>query len=201
MLSRRRFRGYFILIMLLLSLCLFVSGCTRSTARSELLSLSEKAVFYDYSGDNILSLKSVIVDSEGQDNRIIFEFDGDSEYLSRDVIESSIDKNTKISSKIKGESIKKEKNTEVEAIFDNGSIFIVLKFDPNTECNNLFIIPSYYLEVRGPWDAPDVILIESSVNEDGAMGDMIYTQTYDKDRQDWNECNEYFYENPPPASD
>lgn len=197
MLSRRRFRSYFILIMLLLSFCFSISGCARSTARSELLSLSEKAVFYDYSGDNILSLKSVIVDSEGQDNRIIFEFDGDSEYLSRDVIESSIDKNTKVSSKIKGESIKKEKNTEVEAIFDNGSIFIVLKFDPNTECNNLFIIPSYYLEVRGPWDAPDVILIESSVNEDGAMGDMIYTQTYDKDREKWNECEKSFYENVP----
>lgn len=201
MLSRRRFRGYFILIMLLLSFCFSVSGCSRSAARSELLSLSEKAIFYDYSGDNILSLKSVIVDSEGQDNRIIFEFDGDSEYLSRDVIESSIDKNTKVSSKIKGESIKKEKNTEVEAIFDNGSIFIVLKFDPNTECNNLYIIPSYYIEVRGPWDAPFIDVTRYSVNKDGAVGDVSYYQTYDKDRQDWNECNEYFYENPPPALD
>ncbi len=197
MFFKRRFRGGFILIMLLLGSCLFVTGCTNSISKSELLNLSENAVFYNYSGDNILSLKSIIVDSESQDNRIIFEFDGDSEYLSRDVIESSIDKNTKVSSKIKGESIKKEKNTEVEAIFDNGSIFIVLKFDPNTECNNLFIIPSYYLEVRGPWDAPDVILIESSVNEDGAMGDMIYTQTYDKDREKWNECEKSFYENVP----
>ena len=200
MLSIKQFNRYLILFSLLIISCLLL-GCEKNRAKSELLSLSEKAVFYDYSGDNILSLKSVIVDSESQDNRIIFEFDGDSEYLSRDVIESSIDKNTKISSKIMGESIKKEKNTEVEAIFDNGSIFIVLKFDPNTECNNLFIIPSYYIEVRGPWDAPFIDVTRYSVNKDGATGDISYYQTYDKDRQDWNECNEYFYENTPPALD
>ena len=194
MLSIKQFNRYLILFSLLIISCLLL-GCEKNRAKSELLSLSGKAVFYDYSGDNILSLKSVIVDSESQDNRIIFEFDADSDYLSRDVIESNIDKNTKISSKIKGESIIKEKNTEVEAIFDNESMFIVLKFGPNTECNNLFIIPSYYIEVRGPWDAPEMILIESSVNEDGAMGDAIYTQTYNKDKEKWNECEESFYEN------
>ena len=195
MLSGKRFRGCFILIMLLFSNCLLVTGCTRNIPK--VLNLSENAVFYNYSGDNILSLKSIIVDSESQDNRIIFEFDDDSDYLSRDLIESSIDINTKISSKITGESIKKEKNTEAEAIFDKKSIFIVLKFDPNIECNSLFIISGYYIEVRGPWNAPNVVLIESSVNEDGALGDIIYTQKYDKDREKWNKCENTFHENVP----
>ena len=200
MYSRKQY-SYFFFLVLILNTCLFVTGCTNSISKSELLNLSENAVFYNYSGDNILSLKSIIVDSGNQDNRIIFEFDGDSDYLSQDVIESIIDKKTKFSNKIKGESVKKEENTEVEAIFDNKSIFIVLKFDPNMECNNLYIINSYYIEVRGPWDAPAVVLIKSSSNEDGAMGDEIYTQTYDKDRQKWNECEESFYENLPPGLD
>ena len=198
MYSRKQY-SYFFFLVLILNTCLFVSGCTRDI--SKLLNLSVNAVCYNYSGDNILSLKSVIVDSGNQDNRIIFEFDGDSDYLSQDVIESIIDKKTKFSNKITGESVKKEENTEVEAIFDNKSIFIVLKFDPNMECNNLYIINSYYIEVRGPWDAPAVVLIKSSSNEDGAMGDDIYTQTYDKDRQKWNECEESFYENLPPGLD
>ena len=198
MYSRKQY-SYFFFLVLILNTCLFVSGCTRDI--SKLLNLSVNAVCYNYSGDNILSLKSVIVDSGNQDNRIIFEFDGDSDYLSQDVIESIIDKKTKFSNKITGESVKKEENTEVEAIFDNKSIFIVLKFDPNMECNNLYIINSYYIEVRGPWDAPAVVLIKSSSNEDGAMGEDIYTQTYDKDRQKWNECEESFYENLPPGLD
>ena len=198
MYSRKQY-SYFFFLVLILNTCLFVSGCTRDI--SKVLNLSENAVFYNYSGDNILSLKSVIVDSGNQDNRIVFEFEGDSDYLSRDAIESIIDKKTIFSNKIKGESVKKEKNNEVEAIFDNKSMFIVLKFDPNIECNNLYIINSYYIEVRGTWDAPSVVLIKSSSNEDGAMGDEIYTQTYDKDRQEWNEYEESFYENSPPGLD
>jgi hypothetical protein len=39
------------------------------------------------------------------------------------------------------------------------------------------------------------------VNKDEAAGDIIYTQTYDKDREKWNECEEAFHEDPPPALD
>lgn len=201
MLSGKRFGGSVILIMLLLSSCLFVTGCMKNTPRSELLSLSDKAVFYDYSGDNILSLRSVIVDSEGQDNRIIFEFDGDSKYMTQKVTESIIAKEYRYNNTIKGESEEQEINTKVEAIYDYGTVFIVLNFDPNTECNHLYIIYDYFIEVRGPWDAPFIDVTRYSVNKDGAEGDIIYTQTYDKDREKWNECEEGFYEYPPPALD
>ncbi|MCR4991526.1 MAG: hypothetical protein K6A45_00610 [Lachnospiraceae bacterium] len=199
MLSGKRFRGCFILIMLLFSTCLLVTGCTRNVP--EVLNLSENAVFYNYSGDNILSLKSIIVDSESQDNRIIFEFDDDSEYVSQNVIESIIAKKTKYPNRIEGESVNGENNTKVEAIFDNGSIYIVLNFDPNIECNNLYINYGYFIEIRGPWDAPFIDLTRFSVNKDGVDGDISYYQTYDMDRQKWNEGNEYFYENLPPVLD
>ena len=197
MLSGKRFRGCFILIMLLLSTCLFVTGCTRNIP--EVLNLSENAVFYNYSGDNVVSLESVIVDSGSRDNRIIFEFDDDSEYVSRDVIETIMDENSKYPypNRIEGDSVNYEKNTKVEAVFDNGSVYIILNFDPDIECNYLYIIYGYLIEVQGPWNAPNVVLIESSVNEDGAMGDIIYTQKYDKDREKWNECEDTFHENVP----
>ena len=200
MLSIKQFNRYLILFSLLISSCLLL-GCEKNRAKSELLSLSGKAVFYDYSGDNILSLKSVIVDSESQDNRIIFEFDGDSEYVSQNVIESIIAKKTKYPNRIEGESVNGENNTKVEAIFDNGSIYIVLNFDPNIECNNLYINYGYFIEIRGPWDAPFIDLTRFSVNKDGVDGDISYYQTYDMDRQKWNEGNEYFYENLPPVPD
>ncbi len=85
--------------------------------------------------------------------------------------------------------------------FNTKIIEALLKFDPNIECNSLFIISGYYIEVRGPWNAPNVVLIESSVNEHGALGDIIYTQKYDMDRQKWNECEESFIENVPPCLD
>ncbi len=200
MLSIKRFNRYLILFLLLTSSCLLL-GCEKNISKSELLSLSEKAVFYDYSGDNILSLESVIVDSESQDNRIVFEFDGDSEYVSQNVIESIIAKKTKYPNRIEGESVNGENNTKVEAIFDNGSIYIVLNFDPNIECNNLYINYGYFIEIRGPWDAPFIDLTRFSVNKDGVDGDISYYQTYDKNRQEWNKYDEYFYENVPPALD
>ena len=201
MLSRKQFYRYLIIFLILLSSCLLL-GCDKNISKSELLSLSEKAVFYDYSGDNILLLKSVIVDSGNQDNRIIFEFGGDSEYLSsQNVIESIIEKKTNFSGKIEGESVKKEIITKVEAVLGNGSFFIVLSFDPNTECNHLYIFYDYFIEVRGPWDAPLIDVTRYSVSKDGAVGDISYYQIYDKDRQEWNEYNEYFYEIIPPGPD
>lgn len=197
MLSGKRFRGCFILIMLLFSTCLLVTGCTRNIP--EVLNLSENAVFYNYSGDNILSLESVIVDSGSRDNRIIFEFDDESEYVSRDVIETVMDDNSKYPypNRIEGDSVNYEKNTKVEAVFDNGSIYIILNFDPDIECNYLYIIYGYLIEVQGPWDGPRIELIRYGCSRDGKNGDLVYYQTYDKDRQKWNECEESFIEDVP----
>ncbi|MBR4779835.1 MAG: hypothetical protein IK014_00580 [Lachnospiraceae bacterium] len=197
MLSGKRFRGCIILIMLLLSICLLVTGCTRNIP--ETLNLSENAAFYNYSGDNILSLKSIIVDSESQDNRIIFEFDDESEYVSRDVIKTIMDENSKYPypNRIEGDSVNYEKNTKVEAVFDNGSNFIILNFDPDIECNYLYIIYGYLIEVRGPWNAPGIELTEYGWSKDGIKGDLVYYQMYDKDRQKWNECEESFIEDVP----
>ena len=196
MYSRKQY-SYFFFLVLILNTCLFVSGCTRSISKSELLNLSENAVFYNYSGDNFLSLESVIVDSESQDNRIIFEFDDDSQYLSKNVIESLIDRKTKYPDRIEGDSVNYEKNTKVEAVYDNGSIFIILNFDPEIECNYLYIIYGYLIEVQGPWDGPSIELTEYGCSKDGKEGDFVYCQTYDKDRQKWNECEESFIENVP----
>ena len=185
MYSRKQY-SYFFFLVLILNTCLFVSGCTRSISKSELLNLSENAVFYNYSGDNFLSLESVIVDSESQDNRIIFEFDDDSQYLSKNVIESLIDRKTKYPDRIEGDSINYERNTKVESVFDNGSIYIVLNFDPNIECYYLYIINGYLIEVQGPWDGPCIELRKYGCSEDGKEGDFVYCQTYDKDRQSGN---------------
>ncbi len=197
MLSGKRFRGCFILIMLLFSTCLLVTGCTRNIP--EVLNLSENAVFYNYSGDNIVSLESVIVDSGSRDNRIIFEFDDESEYISRDVIETIMDENSKYPypNRIEGDSVNYEKNTKVEAVFDNGSIYIILNFDPDIECNYLYIIYGYLIEVQGPWDGPSIELTEYGWSKDGIKGDLVYYQMYDKDRQKWNECEESFIEDVP----
>ena len=197
MYSRKQYICYLFFFMLLLSPCLFVSGCTRSISKSELLNLSENAVFYEYSVDNFLSLESVIVDSESHDNRIIFQFDDDSEYLSQNVIESLIDRRTKYPDRIEGDSVNHERNTKVESVFDNGSIYIVLNFDPNIECSYLYIIYGYLIEVQGPWDGPRIELIEYGCSKDGKEGDFVYSQTYNKDRQKWNECEESFIEYPP----
>ena len=196
MYSRKQY-SYFFFLVLILNTCLFVSGCTRSISKSELLNLSENAVFYNYSGDNILSLESVIVDSESQDNRIIFEFDDDSQYLSKNVIESLIDRKTKYPDRIEGDSINYERNTKVESVFDNGSIFIILNFDPEIECNYLYIIYGYLIEVQGPWDGPSIELTEYGWSKDGIKGDLVYYQMYDKDSQKWNECEESFIEDVP----
>ena len=198
MYSRKQY-SYFFFLVFILNTCLFVSGCTRSISKSELLNLSENAVFYDYSGDNIVLLESVIVDSGKQNNRIIFEFDDDSEYISQDVIETIMDENSKYPypNRIEGDSVNYEKNTKVEAVFDNGSIFIILNFDPEMECNYLYIIYGYLIEVQGPWDGPRIELTKYGGSEDGKEGDFVYCQTYDKDRQKWNECEESFIENVP----
>ena len=197
MLSGKRFRGCFILIMLLLSNCLLVTGCTRNIP--EVLNLSENAVFYNYSGDNIVSLESVIVDSGSRENRIIFEFDDESEYVSRDVIETIMDENSKYlyPNRIEGDSVNYEKNTKVEAVFDNGSIYIILNFDPDIECNYLYIIYGYLIEVQGPWDDPSIELTEYGWSKDGIKGDLVYYQMYVKDSQKWNECEESFIEDVP----
>lgn len=79
----------------------------------------------------------------------------------------------------------------------NGSIYIVLNFDPNIECYYLYIIYGYLIEVQGPWDGPRIELTKYGCSEDGKEGDFVYCQTYDKDRQKWNECEESFIENVP----
>ena len=70
-------------------------------------------------------------------------------------------------------------------------------FSTLIHCINNNIIYGYLIEVQGPWDGPRIELTKYGCSEDGKEGDFVYCQTYDKDRQKWNECEESFIENVP----
>lgn len=68
-----------VLFLWLVIFCFF--GCKQD--RDADLSLSEQAIQYSYPEDNILSLRSVTTDYEGEINRLIIEFGDSSDYVKK----------------------------------------------------------------------------------------------------------------------
>lgn len=205
---------------ILLLACLMLTACNQKETRPSSMAeeetcnqeevrpftLSEEAVEYSFSVDNIMSLKSIILDNTDTDNRFILEFDSFSEYIYKDGMEETLkvmeEEPHNLFRRIIGESVDYVTCTDVQVMYDKDSIFLILYFEPNIECNRVVIYQgNITMEINAPWEKPSLLVMDISYMQDGTEGVLFRSQEYDVKSKKWNESVEQFAEDKPPVGD
>lgn len=205
---------------ILLLACLMLTACNQKETRPSSMSeqetcnqkeirpfaLSEKAVEYSFSMDNIMSLKSVILDNTDKDNRFILEFDSFSKYIYKEGIEETLkvmeEEPHNFFRRIVGESVNHVACTEVQVMYDKDSIFLILYFEPNIECSRVVIYQgNITMEINAPWENPSLLVMDINYMQDGTEGVLFRSQEYDGKNKMWNASIEQFAEDKPPVGD
>lgn len=210
----RKFRVILLLAFLMLTACNRKE--TRSFSLSEQMtsnqkeirpfSLSEQAIEYFFTTDNIISLKSVILDNGDTDNRFILEIDASSKYISKESIEAILkameEEPHNYTRRIVGESIEHVACTEVQVVYDKDSIFLILYFEPNVECSQVVIYQgNITMEISGSWEKPRLLVMDINYMQGGKEGVLFCSQEYDGKNKMWNASIEQFAEDKPPVGD
>lgn len=196
-------------INLLICFCLifcfgFFSACKRS--ESVPFSVSDQAIKYTFSEDNFLSLKSIITDQEATKDAIILEFDDSSEYIYKDGMEGILkemeDNPSGYFWKIIGESSDEIINTNIQVMYGKRSIYLILYLEPDVECSNIAIrFTNTFINIKAPWDAPNLELMFTGHTQDGKEGTLFRSQEFDKELMKWKDYIDEFVEDKEPVGD
>ena len=188
--------------------CLALSACSmeKTSEVTEDADQYDQTVTHSFSKDNVLALTSVRLDGGGQGNRIVLEFDASSEYVTKEALKTALEsmdkKPTSYFWGIEGESADQVKSLEAKVTEKKDTIYVSLFFDPKIECSHVEIkLGNRFVNLDGPWEAPDLQVVDYTHVQDGAEGVLYRTQEYDDTEQSWKECRDSFHENQDPVAD
>ena len=189
--------------MMTLSLCLLLIACENVETQSS--KMSDDANTFVFDANNIIGLKSISLSNEGQ-NGMVIEFDDDSRYISLEVLENILsamqERPDDVTRRIIGESEKSVVSREIQVEKRKKSVCLKLLFDSDDMCDHIEIgLRGCIVDFYGPWDSPKLEVMDYTYIKDGVKGTRFLDQTFDKEKQIWNEVHEDFYEDKEPVGD
>lgn len=195
------FRGFSFLMTL--SFCILLIACKNGESQASKTSDDAKKIVFDT--NNILGLRSISLCDDGQ-NGIVIEFGDNSQYISLDALEVVLrameERPDNTAKQIVGKSADQVVSREIQVEKGDKSVCLKMLFGPNDECDHIIIkLGGCVIDIYEPWDSPCLKVMDYTYIKDGVKGTRFLDQTFDKEKQIWNEVHEDFYEDKEPVGD